>query len=598
MDTNTNRQLSEIHQELLETFKARLPLIQEEVENTWSKIIQSGWQEELISRYLQMLHTLIGTSATLGFTQIPTAALALNDILSITIDNKSDALNKQTGEAWQEILQEASGYVDSLVCAIKTEKPRDISQLDTQVMAVQSMKEDRASRLIYLVEDDPIQAQELASQISYFGYKVQVFTRLDELKAGMQLSLPKAILADVVFPEGNTAGPDTIATLFPRPLSESSIRVGSQDFSYPVPLIFISIKSDITSRMQAARAGCDAYFTKPINITSLIDVLDQLTVHKEKKPYRVLIVEDSRTQAKHFSYILEQAGMIVEIVIDPLKIMKPLLEFNPDLVLMDMYMPACTGMELVKVIRQIETFVSLPIVYLSAETNLDSQLDALSLGGDDFLSKTLKADHFIRSVQLRAERYRTLRSLMLNDSLTTLLNHTAIKVRLSQELHRAQRQKCQLSIAMLDLDHFKNVNDRHGHAVGDRVLKSLSNFLKQRLRSSDIIGRYGGEEFIVILPETSASAAHRLLDELRSGFQNIHHMAGNDQPGDFTVTFSCGIASFPDFQTPASISDAADKALYTAKKLGRNRVETHLPPGKDASGCLTPVKHRKPPRAS
>jgi len=241
------------------------------------------------------------------------------------------------------------------------------------------------------------------------------------------------------------------------------------------------------------RVGGEAYFTKPVDVNALIDVLDRLVLHSDIPAYRVLIMDDSRVQANYIAMQLRNAGLAAEIVSDPLKIIDHMSGFNPDLLLLDMYMPDCTGMELAKVIRQMEQFISVPIVFLSAETDKEKQMAALGNGGDDFLTKPIEPEHLISAVTTRIERYRKLRVLMVQDSLTGLLNHSTTKDRLAQEFERARRHNLPLSYAMIDLDHFKLVNDDFGHATGDQVLKSLAHLLKQRLRSSDIVGRIGGE---------------------------------------------------------------------------------------------------------
>jgi diguanylate cyclase (GGDEF)-like protein len=126
-----------------------------------------------------------------------------------------------------------------------------------------------------------------------------------------------------------------------------------------------------------------------------------------------------------------------------------------------------------------------------------------------------------------------------------------------------------MSFAMIDLDHFKNINDTYGHPTGDRVLKSLARVLQQRLRRTDIIGRYGGEEFAVMLPDTDGSKAAGVLDEIRQDFSQVRQRSEQDE---FHVTFSCGIADFPRYQDAAIINKVADEALYHAKHQGRNRV--------------------------
>jgi diguanylate cyclase (GGDEF)-like protein len=158
---------------------------------------------------------------------------------------------------------------------------------------------------------------------------------------------------------------------------------------------------------------------------------------------------------------------------------------------------------------------------------------------------------------------------MVRDGLTGLLNHTETKGQLSIELARAKRREAPLAFAMIDLDNFKTVNDTYGHPTGDRVLKNLSRLLQQRLRKTDVIGRYGGEEFAVILIDTDGSTAFEVLDEIRAGFGQILQLSGNVE---FSTTFSCGIAVFPDYPDAASLNAAADRALYEAKNSGRNQV--------------------------
>jgi len=125
---------------------------------------------------------------------------------------------------------------------------------------------------------------------------------------------------------------------------------------------------------------------------------------------------------------------------------------------------------------------------------------------------------------------------------------------------------------VLDIDFFKKVNDNYGHPMGDRVIKSLALFLKQRLRKSDHIGRYGGEEFAVVMPNTDAKAAQQVLEEIRRRFAEIRYPA---QPQDLSCTFSCGIAQLQDNTSSQTLTQHADEALYVAKHGGRNRVEVY-----------------------
>ena len=251
------------------------------------------------------------------------------------------------------------------------------------------------------------------------------------------------------------------------------------------------------------------------------------------------------------------------------QLLETLFAFKPDLILTDMYMPGCNGMELAKAIRQIGASFSIPIVYLSSETDTDKQFHAMRMGGDAFLTKPISPERLISDVVGRAERMKIIRSFMIQDGMTGLFNHTAIKEHLEMAIAGARRNGTEVCFAMIDLDKFKHINNSYGHPAGDQVLITLARLLRQRLRKTDVIGRFGGEEFAVILPETDITKAVSLLDMLRESFAGIHFPVGQDT---FMVTFSCGIAALTQFSEADLLCKSADDALYEAKNAGRNRV--------------------------
>jgi len=280
-------------------------------------------------------------------------------------------------------------------------------------------------------------------------------------------------------------------------------------------------------------------------------------------------VPDDEELAAHFGTILDQAGFDTRVVSDPMQAIDVLGDFAAELILMDLYMPDCNGTELAAVIRQEDAYVGVPIIYLSGETDLGTQIEAISEGGDEFLTKPIKPALLVAAVRARAQRARILGSYLKRDGLSGLLNHSSTKEALEVEMARARRRGAPLAFAMIDLDHFKQVNDSHGHPVGDRVIKSLARLLSQRLRKTDVVGRFGGEEFAIILPDTPLEDARRVLDELRESFAALSHQA---ESGQFRVSFSCGVAEMADTTRPGELIRNADAALYQAKNQGRNRV--------------------------
>jgi len=282
-----------------------------------------------------------------------------------------------------------------------------------------------------------------------------------------------------------------------------------------------------------------------------------------------MIVDDDPHLTDLYSTILSDAGMITKTLNDPMLAMPLLFEFKPDLILSDMNMPGCNGIELARAIRQINAYSGIPIVFLSSETDSDLPFHVMRVGGDEFLSKPIKADHLISAVTARAGRMKAIRLNMIQDSMTGLLNHTSFRQRLVLSIADTRSGGGKLCFAMIDLDGFKQINDSHGHATGDQVLIAMARFLQQRCRKSDSIGRYGSNEFGIILPDCDISTATTLLDQLRESFAAIRFPAGNDS---FSATFSCGIAALSLQGDAEHLFKAVDDALSEAKKAGRNRV--------------------------
>ncbi|MCQ2998724.1 PleD family two-component system response regulator [Pseudomonas syringae] len=409
---------------------------------------------------------------------------------------------------------------------------------------------------IYIALQDFERAERLSKQLDFFGLYAQALDGLSDFQTAMANRHPSAIVIDVDF-----CGPGEGLKL------AAGVQQGLEQ---KLPLIFFSHhETDTPTRLAAVRAGGEEFLTGTLEASSLLEKIEILTCVAQYEPYKVLIIDDSRAQALHTERLLNSAGIVTRTLLDPIQAMAELADFQPDLIILDMYMPGCTGTELAKVIRHNDRYVSVPIIYLSAEDDLDKQLDAMSEGGDDFLTKPIKPRHLITTVRNRAARARNLKARMVRDSLTGLYNHTHILQLLEDCCFRARRENQRLCFAMLDIDHFKKVNDSHGHPMGDRVIKSLALFLKQRLRKTDYIGRYGGEEFAIVMPDTDIQSAHFTLDEIRRRFAEIHYPA---QPADLFCTFSAGVVEMGEKDDSLLLASRADEALYRAKHAGRNHV--------------------------
>jgi diguanylate cyclase (GGDEF)-like protein len=413
-------------------------------------------------------------------------------------------------------------------------------------------------RLVYLATNDLHFAAHISQQIIHFGYVVQHVRGIKGLPNAIADQNCVAIIIDIPYDGDQSMERDIFAEI-------SALQLNYNNF------IFTSDHDDQTVRLKSIQVGGAAFFTKPINIVGLIDKLDSLIRNASaSQPSKVLIIEDQHTIASYYQMVLKMSGLDAQIAANPGNILEQMREFHPDLVLMNTFLPEINPADLARVIRQIDDFVSIPIIFLSSEDDFAKRIEALDLGGDDFLVKPIKASHLMAVVRSRLERSKTLRSYMVRDSLTNLLNHTAFRSVLSQEVNRCKRQNAALALAMMDIDHFKMVNDKYGHAAGDSALKGLSRLLQQRLRKSDIVGRYGGDEFVALLIDCEAKQALTIMDEIRIHFSEIEFYPNDAR--SLSLTFSCGISTFPKYQSAESLSDSADQALYIAKAGQRNQV--------------------------
>ncbi|SIQ19308.1 response regulator receiver modulated diguanylate cyclase [Alkalispirochaeta americana] len=543
-------------QELADTFLARLPgdlrALQAQIDQS-----QAGNQEAL--RGLRLgVHRLAGSAATFCFEQLGQEARRVEERVEQDLLREDQGPSQQTVEAFDAFLAMAREMLSEEPCAAGEDRADQTPQEAASPVEVET------NRVVVLLGSVPGIPEDFAEQMAVFRFALLLVPEIDLLPEVCGLRLGDC--------------PDTCRTM----AVVASLEYFSEDVRrlqvisrlqkrYDQRLVFALVgkNDDFSSRLRSVRYGASMFLPVPLEMASFVERLDSAMRSDREDPYHILIIDDDPEQVSDTALILQEAGMVTSVVTDPSNIFRVLVEYRPELIVMDMYMPECTGAELTRIIRQNESFVGVPILYLSVEQDTGKQIEALCSGGDGFFVKPVIPEHFVTSIRVRASRTRAMRFYMERDSLTGLLNHTNLKEHLHQEVQRARRIGLSLTFVMIDLDHFKEVNDRYGHLAGDRVLKSLSRLLRERLRRSDTIGRYGGEEFGVILFDTDASWAETIMEEIRQDFSILRQSDGSRE---FMVTLSCGIADFPRFSSAAALNEAADRALYLAKEKGRNRT--------------------------
>jgi len=334
-------------------------------------------------------------------------------------------------------------------------------------------------------------------------------------------------------------------------------------------ILVVGGPSAFVNRVDAIHCGADGYFDKPLNAEALMRRFQHLLERGRAEVPRVLAVEDDPDQAAFVKQVMEFAGYHTRVCADPAKLDAELTAFRPDLVLLDIQLPGTDGYKLARYIRQQEAHAALPILFLTTRSHLESQIESMRAGGDDYLIKPVAPGLLLSTVAARIERARFLRTLLERDGLTRLLTHTVFLER-ARALANARDSKQSLALVVIDLDDFKSMNDRYGHPAGDRVLCSLAALLRRHLRQSDLRGRLGGHEFAATIENIGEKQAVRLVERLRQEFAAIQQAPADGAP--FRATFSAGIAMLEPGMDARSWRERADAALYAAKSKGRNRV--------------------------
>lgn len=367
-------------------------------------------------------------------------------------------------------------------------------------------------------------------------------------------------------PIADEASAITGATIRIRPLAMPP-RAEEQE----QPTIFTAESDGIEQRLACVRRGGVGLLVNPFPMDELRRVIAACQRPIGFSGRRVLVVEDDASMATVIAQTLIKAGYRVERASTSGEVIDRLMDFHPDVLLLDLHLADCSGAELALIVRQLPGFATTPILYVSGEKDPQSQIAALKCGADGFITKPIRRADLVGRIDAVVGRLAELDRLAHFDALTGVYNARASRLELQRAMSVAARGDGLLSAGLIDVDHFKKVNDVHGHLIGDRVLQRLGKLLREHFRGSDIVGRLGGEEFLVIMPGATATNAERLLDTARALFPDACRGA-NENVALPASTFSAGVACWDGKQSPESFLSLADQRLYRAKAEGRNRV--------------------------
>ena len=376
-----------------------------------------------------------------------------------------------------------------------------------------------------------------------------------------------------------------------------------------IPVVMVTALSDVADRLRGLEAGADDFLTKPVNDISLFArvrslvrlkrMMDELRLREDVcglfgtadaesalsadvAAARILLVDEQGFAAARLIDVLTPVAASV-LRATTCAEAQSMLDESVELVIASLSMPDGDPLRLVSQWRATEAWRQLPILLMADDGELPRLAKGLDLGANDYLIRPVDRNELLARVrtQIRRKRlqdrlrqnYQRGLSLALTDELTGLYNRRYVLAHLSELLARNSEGSSDIALMIFDIDHFKQVNDRHGHPVGDAVLRELAARALRQLRSVDLVGRFGGEEFVVVMPETNLAGALVVAERLRAAVGDVPF----DIPGtggDLAVTVSVGVAVASERDTLEALMKRADDALYIAKNAGRNRVTT------------------------
>ncbi len=450
------------------------------------------------------------------------------------------------------------------------------------------------SARVLVVDDILPNVKLLEAKLACEYYEVITATSGQEALDKVESENPDIILLDIMMPEMDGF--------------EVCRRIKSNPDHAHIPVVMVTALTDTKDKIRGLEAGADDFLSKPINDIALMArvrslarlkmamdewrirdaAATQFGVTSEKtnimnepvEGARILLIEDKEFEKKKITQTLASELNIVLSVDSGMKAMELTAIQDFDILMVSLNLKEEDGLRLCSHLRSNEKTRSLPIIMIAEDEDIPRVAHGLEIGAHDYIMRPLDKNELIARVrtQIRRKRfqdrlrstYEISLSMALTDSLTGLYNRRYLEVHLEKLIENNAKSKKALGVIMMDIDHFKIVNDTHGHKVGDEVLKIFADRIKDNLRSFDLVARLGGEEFVAILPDVSQERAYIVAERLRRSIAD-NPIACSVDGGSLSITTSVGGAIINrGGHAISTILDRADKCLYEAKNSGRN----------------------------
>ncbi|MBN2530158.1 MAG: diguanylate cyclase [Deltaproteobacteria bacterium] len=424
-----------------------------------------------------------------------------------------------------------------------------------------------------IIESNPIAIKFLSHALKSLGFEVAIKSALSQNKEDWLPTLPPTVLVM----DTEALGIDT----------KTYIEfLDTDNANHKTPIVVISKESTDRDIKRAFDAAEIRYVQRPMELPAfqrtVNDLLGWNRNQRVAKRSPALIVEDVNTTAMIVQKLLDVLGVESIICHTVAEFDAQMDVIYPEIISLDLYLPDGNGLEICKKVRSLKEIDELPIVIVSGNTEMDTVVECLRAGANDHISKPIIKEEFFARVsnvlKIRAlqkslqDQQKMMETLAFTDPLTNLFNRTYMDMALRRETERTRRSNSPLGLLLIDLDSFKKVNDTHGHETGDEVLREFGFLLRKKIRSYDVPCRFGGEEFCVLLPGSTAANVVTVAERIRKACEESTFSAKQ-----LKQTISIGTSVFPELSVEQNLITDADKALYSAKQGGRNRTIVSLP---------------------
>lgn len=522
--------LQQVWGQFKQSWEARMALFEQAI----AQLTTGTLDQELQASVKAETHRLIGSLGSLGVPKGSEVARQIEQLL------KLEPLGKYQARQLEELVIRLKQAVE--------DKPSTTATTPNFKIG--------SGRLL-VVDDDVLLTEQIKLEANAWGFHVEVVTDLTTAKRSISSHLPDIIVLDLAFSHSQENGLTLLAELAQQAPS--------------IPVLVLTAKNELRDRVEVARLGGNIFLEKPISPEAIVKAATQELNRTQKPEAKILIVDDDLYILAALYNLLTPWGFQVETLADPQQFWQTLATIVPDLLILDIEMPGFSGIELCQVVRSDPRWSDLPVLFLSGHKDADIVHQVFAVGADDYVQKPIVGPELMARILNRLERIRTLHRFADIDELTGTATRRKSILELEKLIHLAECQNQPLCFMILDLDHFKHINDQHGHETGDRVLELFGRYLKQFFRPKDIVARWGGEEFVLgLYGITQEQGAKRLTNFLETWCQQEFTGANYET---FRVTFSAGVVEYSRNCTKLQeLYVAADAALYQAKAMGRNRV--------------------------